>query len=74
MIELLDVIDIKIILKDRKLLTVSENTGLAYVTLRNLQTGKTKCPTIDTIRILTNYFNKDKLRFKVKSKKQNGKS
>ena len=68
MIELLDIIDIRKILKDRRLLVIGEATGLAYITLRNIQTGKTKHPTIDTITILTAYFNKEKSFFKMKRK------
>ncbi len=68
MIELLDTVEIRNILKDRKLLTIADITGLAYVTLRNIQIGKTKYPTMDTIKILTKYFNKEKLHFKVESK------
>lgn len=70
MIELLDVMDIKTILKDRRLLAIADSTGLAYMTLRNIQTGKTKYPTMDTVKILTRYFYKE---LNILISKKNGK-
>jgi hypothetical protein len=58
--QLLDLEQLRLLLKDRRLYSVAKITGLTYPTLKDLFDGKNNNPSYQTIYKLSEYFSENK--------------
>lgn len=47
-------------LQDRRLAMVADSTGIHYVTLQAIRTGRVKNPSYDTVKALSDYLEEKK--------------